>query len=191
MPSFEIVGIGRDDGKARTRVYKAADFDTAVRMASSDGTIVESNACRRVPETPSADEPEPSVKTGPAPTQSAEKTLFKGNPTMFRSSPVWFTLLLISMVGIPVLVVWWIRCKCSSLEVTTRRAIMRTGILAKTTNEVRHQDIRNIIVNQTFQQRIFGTGDLQISSAGQSDIEIEISGLKGPQKVADLIRSRQ
>ncbi|MCH9022030.1 MAG: PH domain-containing protein [Planctomycetes bacterium] len=127
---------------------------------------------------------------------------------MFRNAPIFFiTLCVLAFFGtlgklgeysalfpiiiIPLFAIWWLRCKYSSLEITNKRTIMRTGILSKTTNEVRHQDIRNIIVKQTFQQRIFGTGGLYVSSAGQSDMEIKFNGLTNPQKIADLIRSHQ
>ncbi|MCH9022029.1 MAG: hypothetical protein IID32_04625 [Planctomycetes bacterium] len=62
MQSFEIVGIDRKSGSERKRVYKAADLEAAVRMASSDGIIVESNACRRIVEAPPEEEPIPQTK---------------------------------------------------------------------------------------------------------------------------------
>lgn len=195
MQSFEIVGVDRESGSERKRVYRAADLDAAVRMASSDGIIVETSACSRIVEAPPAVEPALQPDKEQTVEQTVEKTLFKGNPTMFRNAPIWFViscvLIIAYGIGALVLIIWWLRCKCSSLEVTNRRVIMRTGILSKATNEVRHQDIRNIKVNQTLQQRIFGTGNLQISTAGQSDMEIKFNGLAKPQKIADLIRSHQ
>jgi uncharacterized membrane protein YdbT with pleckstrin-like domain len=71
------------------------------------------------------------------------------------------------------------------------RKFLNNKILSKSTNEVRHKDVRNIQVEQTILQRLFGVGTIAISSAGQSGMEIEVSGIPGPQKMADMIRKYQ
>jgi uncharacterized membrane protein YdbT with pleckstrin-like domain len=111
---------------------------------------------------------------------------------MFRNNPVGFILLVILFpLGIIVLPIWWLACLCTRLTVTESRTILRTGILSKTTNEVRHHDVRNIQVKQGMFQRLFGVGDIGVSSAGQGVIEIEVSGMPNPQAIAKEIRARQ
>lgn len=123
-----------------------------------------------------------------AKTMGGEQVLLTVHPAMFRNRPLLFILTVWTVI-IPL--IWWLRCKATTLSITTGRTVLREGLLAKRTNEVRHSDTRNIQVNQGFLQRIFGVGNIGVSSAGQSGVEIEVSGVPSPQKIADLIRRNQ
>ena len=119
-----------------------------------------------------------------------EVTLYDENPSMFRNRPVEFivtVLLCAVIVGFVIFFVWWLRCKGTQLTVTSERTRLRKGILSKSVTEVWHQDVRNVQLNQTFFQRVLGVGSLGISSAGQSGLEISISGIPDPERVKDLI----
>jgi uncharacterized membrane protein YdbT with pleckstrin-like domain len=138
-----------------------------------------------------------------------EQTLFIMKPKMFRDKPLTFlfgvilliysifgitdSIIYIIITGITVIVMlwWWLKCVTTELKVSNKIAILKHGIIAKHTSELRHNDIKNIIVNQSFQQRIFGVGTISLSSAGQSDLEIVISGIKKPQEVVKQIRALQ
>ena len=123
-----------------------------------------------------------------------EVTLLHVSPSMWRTNPIWFliaVLLVVVGVGIVILLIWWLICKSTRLEVTTKRTIVTTGLLSKSTNEVRHSDVRNIRVNQTFLQRVLNCGTLAISSAGQSEMEILVTGIPDPQGIAETIRKHQ
>lgn len=114
---------------------------------------------------------------------------------MFRNSPIGFILILILcfpfMIGIPIMLIWWLKCKGTVLTVTDEKSILRTGILSKHENEVYHSDIRNVQVKQNLFQRMFGVGYIGISSAGQGGMEIEVSGIPAPTKVKDLINNHR
>lgn len=120
-----------------------------------------------------------------------ESTLYKASPSMYRNYPVAFVIAVILIVayglGLVVLLFWWLKCLCTTLTITEKRTILRTGILSKNTNEVWHRDVRNIKVSQGVLQRMFGVGTVSISSAGQADIEISVSGILRPEKVRNLI----
>lgn len=124
-----------------------------------------------------------------------EAEIIKIRPAMFRNDPVRFfiCILLIPFFGIGILflVIWWLICINTMLTITTRKTVLRKGILSKHTNEVRHNDIRNIRIQQGFFQRIFGVGTLELSTAAQSDIELRVKGIERPQKIADYIRQYQ
>ena len=120
----------------------------------------------------------------------AETTLYCENPSMFRNNPLGFILTLILClvgVGLIILLVWWLKSKATVLTVTDERTILRRGLLSKSLNEVWHQDVRNVRLSQSFWQRIFGTGTLEISSAGQSDVEIRVAGIPDPDEVKEII----
>jgi len=119
-----------------------------------------------------------------------ETTLYLGHPVMFRSRPVGFVVsLLLSVVGIGllILIAWWLKCLSTTLVVTDRRVSLRHGILSRHTNDIFHNDIRNVRMDQTFFQRMMNVGDLGISSSGQSGIEIEVAGIPNPDEVKQII----
>ena len=122
-----------------------------------------------------------------------DQVVFVSRPAMFRSRPLLFILCVVlcpALIGAVILLAWWFKCRATALTVTEHRVVLRTGLLAEQTNEVRHQDVRDIQISQTFWQRIGGTGSIEISSAGQTGV-IVAAGIKDPQKIATLIRERQ
>jgi len=105
----------------------------------------------------------------------------------------WLAILggFIALIGFGVLFVWWLKTMSAALVVTNKRSILKRGILARSTSEVVHDNIRNIQIDQTFWQRVWGVGSIGISSSGQDGIEIQLNDLKGPteiRKVIDLYR---
>jgi len=91
------------------------------------------------------------------------------------------------VIGIVLLVFWKLSLLGELLEITTHRTIFKRGILGKTTSEVRHNDIKNFRIDQTFQQRIFNAGTIGISSSGQDGIEIVARDIPKPYRVRELI----
>ena len=123
-----------------------------------------------------------------------ERELLSVSPRMFGGN--WFMhalviLLCFVVVGFVLYFVEWLTQRGTRLTITNRRTTLRQGILDKRTNEVRHSDIRNVQINQTVVNRLFRVGTLELSSAGQSDVEIAVKGLPDPQSIAELIRDQR
>jgi len=121
---------------------------------------------------------------------TVEETLHEVHPVMFRNAPVLFCLLVIMIpmiVGVLGLAIWWVITKTSMLTVTNKRVIQRRGLISKHTTEVVHRDVRNIQISQSIFQRIFGVGNIGISSAGQGGVEIQFDGLLQPEAVKAII----
>jgi len=121
-----------------------------------------------------------------------ETILYEEHPSMFRNQPVWFVItciLCLVVVGLFIFASWYLKCKGTTLTVTNDRTTCPRGILSKSITEVWHQDIRNVQLDQTFFQRVFDVGKIGISSAGQSGLEINVSGIPQPERVKDLIDS--
>jgi uncharacterized membrane protein YdbT with pleckstrin-like domain len=120
-----------------------------------------------------------------------EETLLEINPAMFRNHPVGFILSVILIAaagaGLVILGIWWLTTKAATLTVTNKRTIQRTGLISKKTTEVLHRDVRNIEIEQSISQRMFGVGSIGIASAGQSGIEIQFAGVRDPDGVKALI----
>ena len=98
---------------------------------------------------------------------------------------------LVVVFGALLVVTVWINRLGTVLIITNKRCILRKGIVSRSTTEVRHVDIRNIQVNQGIINRILNVGHIGISSAGQSDVEIKVSGLSDPTGVRNLIDSQR
>lgn len=119
-----------------------------------------------------------------------EKTEYEAHPPMFRSRPIEFVItLVLCLVGIGLIIflVWWIRNLGTLLTVTSRRTILRRGILSKFTSEVFHKDVRNVQVSQNVLQRLCDVGTIAISSSGQSDFEISVDSMPEPNRVKQII----
>lgn len=122
-----------------------------------------------------------------------ENVLYQANPSMWRAYPlsfcVWSALCLVG-VGIPVMLIWWLRSKCTTLTITETKVILRHGILSKNLNEVRHEHIRNVQLRQGLLQRLYGVGWIGIATAGHAGVEIEVAGIPNPELVKSLIDAR-
>ena len=119
--------------------------------------------------------------------------LYQANPAMFRNDPLRFVLFLCLvplLVGIPLLLIWYLVCKCTQLTVTQDKVSLRRGILSKRLNEVRLDHVRNVQLEQRFLQRLLGVGRIGISTSGQSGVEIEVNGIPSPAKVKSIIDRR-
>jgi len=109
---------------------------------------------------------------------------------MFRNSPVLFVICVLTAplgIGLAFLGIWWLNAKGSMLTITNKRTIQRRGLFSKRTTEVIHRHVRNIQINQSMFQRLFGVGDVGISSSGQGGIEIQFAGIRDPEAAKALI----
>lgn len=147
-----------------------------------------------------------------------ERDLDVRHPSWFRGHPFLRSLEIVGVVGLayaasvawgddaPVLawiatgvgallalhlVYLWVQTRFTRLRVTNRRSIHRKGIVSRETSEVRHEDVRNLRLDQNAFERIFGIGTLAISSAGQDDLEIVARNIPHPEEVVEMIRTNQ
>ncbi|WP_353569999.1 PH domain-containing protein [Candidatus Albibeggiatoa sp. nov. BB20] len=139
-----------------------------------------------------------------------EKTLFSSHPAMFKYKPISFSfckLLALSGLILPLvikdfswiigglmfatgalcLLSWWISTLFITLTITEKRTILQKGFFSRHISEVFHSNIRNIEIEQTLFQRLFNVGTMRIASAAHSGFEIEISGIKDPMNLKDII----
>jgi uncharacterized membrane protein YdbT with pleckstrin-like domain len=115
--------------------------------------------------------------------------LYDEHPAMFRAHPFLFILLLISVVGLLAIGVWWLRAKGERLALSDREVLMERGLLAKQRMEIALSSIRSVRITQTFGQRIFDVGNVELFSAG--DIaEIAIKSMPRPGRIRNIAASR-
>ncbi len=88
---------------------------------------------------------------------------------------------------VPMAAWWFIATRSKGLEITNKRTIERRGLLSKSTDEVLHDHVRNVKVDQSFYQRIVKIGKIGIASSGSDDTEIIMEDLPDPQKIREII----
>lgn len=119
-----------------------------------------------------------------------ERVVYSEHPRMFRNNPVRFVLDALTIpfvIGLIDLMGWWIRCLSSTLTITESKTSLRNGILSRELNEISNSNVRNVVVRQSFFQRIMNVGHIGISTSGQSGFEIEIDGMHDPLRVKRII----
>jgi uncharacterized membrane protein YdbT with pleckstrin-like domain len=95
--------------------------------------------------------------------------------------------MIIGAIGFIILFFWWLKVINTRLTVTNERVAFRKGILSKNIHSIFLLDIRSVQINQRFMQRLFGTGHVEISSAGSGMAEISIDGIPKAYDVKSII----
>lgn len=121
------------------------------------------------------------------------ETKFSAHPAMFKNHPLGFivSILLIPVgVGILILLVWYLKCKSTRLEVVGNDIVLERGLLSKDRTELNLSSIRSVNVWQSFTDRIFGVGKITVFSAGDKP-EILVSGIPNPHQFREVVKASQ
>jgi len=118
-----------------------------------------------------------------------ETIRYQASPPMFRNNPLLFILAVVLILafglGIIILLWWYVTSKSHLLTITDQELRYETGIINKTRRELRLSSIRSVRVHQNLWQRMFGTGDLEVYSAGDIP-EIVVKGMPDPNRIREL-----
>lgn len=120
--------------------------------------------------------------------------LYSEHPVMFKNNPIGFiaSIILIPVFGLGILILlwWYIQTRSSKLTVKEYDILYEEGLLSKNRAEFSINGIRTVRVHQSFFNRIFGVGTIQIFTAGDKP-EIEAKGMPDPNRVRELIKAQQ
>jgi uncharacterized membrane protein YdbT with pleckstrin-like domain len=120
--------------------------------------------------------------------------LYSEHPAMFKNHPFGFlgSILLIPVFGLGVLILlyWYLQTKASRLSIYENEIHYEKGLLSKEHSEVAISSIRTVRVKQTFFNRIFGVGSVEIYTAGDNP-EFVVAGLPDPNRIREIIKLRQ
>jgi len=99
----------------------------------------------------------------------------------------------LAMVGFGTfkLALWWLRMMGTSITVTTKRTLLRTGAFHSQLTEVPHTQVADIEVHQNLLNRLMGVGDIAIVTQAQDKKGILLMGMPQPEDVAQQIRVRR
>ena len=122
--------------------------------------------------------------------QAGERYLYDEHPRMFRANPLGFiaAVLLIAAVGVGIIIlaIWWLRCRETRVMLDTRHMLVEKGLMSKSRIELRHSSVRTVRISQSFQQRIFGVGKVEVFTAGDNP-EVTVNNIPEPQRIREII----
>jgi len=121
------------------------------------------------------------------------KELYAEHPAMFKNNPLGFILaviLIVVGVGIIILLWWYLQTKSSKLTVFENEILFEKGLLSKERSEVSITIVRTVRIKQSFFNRIFGVGTVEIFTAGDTP-EIVAKGMPDPNRIRELIKMGQ
>lgn len=104
---------------------------------------------------------------------------------------LWATRAVLLLIA--VLVIAWIQVdrRRRKYAVTNKRVSVEFGIISRTSNEVRIQDIRSINLTKKGFSGLLGIGRVEFSSAATDDADVIFWNTPEAEKVRDLVRSLQ
>ncbi len=121
------------------------------------------------------------------------RVLYSENPVMFKNNPLGFiaSVILIAAfgLGIIILLVWYLKTKALKLTVTEHDIVLEKGLLSKEHSEINIDSIRTIRVSQSFFNRLFGVGKIEIFTAGDNP-EVVATGMPEPNRVRELVKHK-
>ena len=113
-----------------------------------------------------------------------EKQLYIGRPSQILniiSFILWSWTLLI-----PIII--YLKTRFTVYEVTDQRIKLKTGILNQEIDECELYRVRDYKIVKPFFQRIFGLGKIELVTSDRSNSNINLNGIKDPEKLYNLIR---
>ena len=111
-------------------------------------------------------------------------------PPMFRNAPFTFIfyLLLIPVfgLGIILLLIWFVKARTTRMVIDGEDLLYEKGVPSKERAQLRTDSVRTVTVNQSLGQRMFGTGDIDVYTAGDEP-EVSLRGMPDPAEIRERL----
>ena len=118
----------------------------------------------------------------PATKAAADELLAEARPSYWNFFWHWFFFFLI----VPPIIAWYRRASLV-LRVFPNRITIERGVFSKCYQDYLPRDIRSIDIDQSFLARMFGIGDITISTAATAEASEKIEGIPDPKGIRELI----
>lgn len=143
------------------------------------------------------------------PTRTPEETLWLGHPTHWNYFLSWFfgplflflglvaligsakAAIMLSGIGCLIILRIFLDRAARNYIVTSRTVAFKSGILVKSTNEIRIKDIRSINISKRGIAGMIGVGTVEFSSAATDRAEIIFTAIADSEKVKSMVRDLQ
>ena len=88
-------------------------------------------------------------------------------------------------------IIAWLRRMSVVLRIYPGRIMLERGLFSKCYREFMARDIRSIDIDQSFLARMVNIGNITISTAATVDASEQMSGVRNPKEVRDLILTQR
>ena len=124
---------------------------------------------------------------------SNEKALWSGEPifkSIYPALAIGIPLIPAFGLGLVVIVGAYLTMKNTDFVVTNEGLYKKTGVLSRNVQKIGFEKVQNISFSQGVFGKYFGYGNVEISTAGGSGIEMLFNSVENPKQVQELINKR-
>ena len=82
----------------------------------------------------------------------------------------------------------WVQNATQRYRVTTERLVLRSGILAKSTEETELYRVTDYRLNEPLVQRVLGLGEIELTTSDAAHPIVHLRGVRGPGALRDELR---
>ncbi|WP_262175942.1 PH domain-containing protein [Haloarcula laminariae] len=122
-----------------------------------------------------------------------EEILWSGKPapeTMYGAYLTGIPLILLVGLGLVIIGGAYLNRQNTDYVVTNKSVYKKTGILSRSVSEVEYEKVQNTSFSVGVVGRYFDYGNVDISTAGGSGVEMTLRGVKSPQEVQKRLSRR-
>src|ERR1041384_5856285 len=123
-------------------------------------------------------------------TNLPEEIIWSGSSSQVRNLHIYLVCALFCWLIIPIFyAVWkWIELRSRHYELTTQRVKLRQGIFSKRTDELELYRVKDSTIIEPFWQRLFGLGNIVITTNDASTPSITREALPKPAETRERLR---
>jgi membrane protein YdbS with pleckstrin-like domain len=118
-------------------------------------------------------------------------TYFFRKPVDNGWGPVGIALLVMLALGVVLFSYTWLLCRSVKYTVTSRKVIVKRGLISNNVDMIEIKDLRGVNVRQGVLGRIINMGSVYIETAGTEDKPIHIAGISNPHKICKMIMDQK
>jgi len=128
----------------------------------------------------------PAVTTSPP-----EQVIWEGSSSQVRNLHIYILCALFCWLIVPLIwaIVKWIQLRSRRYELTTQRVRIRQGVFSKRTDELELYRVKDSTVLEPFWLRLFGTGNIVITTNDESTPTLTIEALPNAAEVREKLRT--
>ena len=122
-----------------------------------------------------------------------EEILWSGKPaseTMYGAYLIGVPLVLFFGLGLVMIVGAYLNRENTDYVITDKSVYKKTGILSRSVSEVEYEKVQNTSFSAGVIGRSLGYGNVEISTAGGSGVEMRLRGVNDPQEVQKRLSRR-
>lgn len=122
---------------------------------------------------------------------SDERVIWSGSSSQIRNLHIYLLCALFCWLIVPIFyaLVKWIQLRSRFYELTTQRIRIRQGVFSKRTDELELYRVKDSVVLERFWQRLFGLGNIVITTNDETNPTLTIEALPNAREVREKLRT--